>query len=153
MPTSPMSEFLSQFNLVIRCQPGKLGAKPDALTRCWDVYPKEGDSDYARVNPQNLQPVFTNKQLALSLRASSYSEPILHAVNINITNPESPDPEPRWSLDDQQPLCYDNRIWIPNTDNLRLRILLNKHNHLLSGHYCQSKTMELVRRDYTWPYV
>jgi len=27
------SEFLSQFNLVIRFRPGKLGAKPDALTR------------------------------------------------------------------------------------------------------------------------
>ena len=76
------SEFLSQFNLVIRFRPGKLGAKPDALTRCWDVYPKEGDSDYARVNPQNLRPVFTNEQLASSLRASSYAEPILRAINI-----------------------------------------------------------------------
>src|SRR6202040_4248031 len=169
------SEFLSQFNLVIRFRPGKLGAKPDALTRRWDVYPKEGDSDYARVNPQNLRPVFTNEQLALSLRASSYAKPILCAVNImdinqlhkniytaqqsnqhckdiitNITNPESPkssDPEPRWSLDDQQLLCYDNRIWIPDTDDLRLRILLNKHDHLLSGHYGQSKTMELVRKE------
>ncbi len=27
------SEYLSQFNLVIRFQPGKLGGKPDALTR------------------------------------------------------------------------------------------------------------------------
>src|ERR1700733_9633284 len=27
------SEFLSQFNMVIRFHPGKLGAKPDALTR------------------------------------------------------------------------------------------------------------------------
>jgi len=32
------SEFLSQFNLVIRFCPGKLGAKPDTLTRRWDVY-------------------------------------------------------------------------------------------------------------------
>ena len=53
------SEFLSQFNLVIRFRPGKLGAKPDALTRRWDVYPKEGDSGYAQVNPQNLRLVFT----------------------------------------------------------------------------------------------
>src|SRR6202040_1599070 len=132
-------------------------------------------------NLQNLRPVFTNEQLALSLRASSYAKPILRAINImdieqlhkdiyaaqqsdqhckviitNITNPESPessDPEPRWSLDDQQLLCYDNRIWIPDTDDLRLQILLNKHDHLLSGHYGQSKTMELVRRDYTWPCV
>jgi len=34
------SEYLSQFNLVIRFRPGRLGTKPDALTRRWDVYPK-----------------------------------------------------------------------------------------------------------------
>src|SRR4029077_20631307 len=42
------SEFLSQFNMIVHFRPGKLGAKPDALTRRWDVYPKEGDKDYAR---------------------------------------------------------------------------------------------------------
>jgi hypothetical protein len=61
------SEFLHQFNLLIRFRPGKLGAKPDSLTRCWDVYPKEGDKDYARVNPHNFRPVFTSEQLTLSL--------------------------------------------------------------------------------------
>ena len=48
------SEFLSQFNLVICFRPRKLGAKPDALTRRWDVYPKEGDSGYARLTPKTL---------------------------------------------------------------------------------------------------
>jgi len=32
------SEFLSQFNLSIKFWPGRLGKKPDALTRRWDVY-------------------------------------------------------------------------------------------------------------------
>jgi RNase H-like domain found in reverse transcriptase len=48
------SEYLSQFNLIIRFRPGRLGAKPDALTRQWDVYPKWGSSDYASVNPHNF---------------------------------------------------------------------------------------------------
>ena len=48
------SEFLSQFNFVICFHPGKLGAKPDALTRRWDVYRKGGNSDFATVNPTNL---------------------------------------------------------------------------------------------------
>ena len=47
-------EYLSSFNLIIHFRPGKLGAKPDALTRCWDIYPKEGDRGCTRVNPQNL---------------------------------------------------------------------------------------------------
>ena len=46
-------------------RPSKLGVKPDALTRRWDVYPKEGDKGFARVNPQNLRPVFTTEQLTL----------------------------------------------------------------------------------------
>jgi len=61
------SEFLSQFNLVIRFCPGCLGTKSDALTRRWDVYPKGGNSNYASVNPHNLRPVFTQEQLASSL--------------------------------------------------------------------------------------
>jgi len=48
------SEYLSSFNLIICFQPGKLGAKPNTLTRCWDVYPKEGDRGFTQVNPQNL---------------------------------------------------------------------------------------------------
>ena len=70
-------EFLSAFNLIFCFCPKKLGTKPDALTRRWDVYPKEGNSDYATVNPQNYRPVFTSEQLALSLRATSLVVPIL----------------------------------------------------------------------------
>ena len=71
------SKYLSQFNLVIRFRPGKLGTKPDALTRRWDVYPKEGGGDYVTINPHNLCPVFTNKQLSESLRALSLCFPVL----------------------------------------------------------------------------
>jgi hypothetical protein len=67
------SEYLSAFNLVIRFRPGRLGAKPDALTRRWDVYPKEGRSDYATVNPHNFRPVFAQEQLTASLRATHVS--------------------------------------------------------------------------------
>jgi len=35
------SEFLLQFNLIIKFRPGRLGAKPDILTHCWDIYGKE----------------------------------------------------------------------------------------------------------------
>ena len=48
------SEYLAQFDFVIRFRPGKLGTKPDALTRRWDVYPKGGNSDYAQANPHNF---------------------------------------------------------------------------------------------------
>ena len=48
------SEYLSQFNMVICFCPGKLGTKPDAFSRCWDIYCKGGNSDFVLANPSNL---------------------------------------------------------------------------------------------------
>ena len=62
-------EYLFQFNLVIRFCPSCLGTKPDTLTRWWDIYPKEGNTGYATVNPHNFKPIFTQEQLAASIRA------------------------------------------------------------------------------------
>jgi len=61
------SEYLSQFNLVIRFCPGHLSTKLDALTRRWDIYSKGGNTGYATVNPHNFKPIFTQEQLAASI--------------------------------------------------------------------------------------
>lgn len=169
---------MSQFNLSIRFRPGKLGAKPDALTRRWDVYPKEGSSDYAAVNPHNLRPIFandqimlTNEQLASSLRATILLEPALRAsvvvdvetlhedirsANILIPPPipsDSEAPHTRWSTHNDGLVRLDGRIYVPDHNDLRLRVLRYKHDHALSGHPGQNKTLELVRQEYTWPYM
>ena len=161
------SEFLSQFNMVIRFRPGRLGAKPDALTRRWDVYPKEGDSTYGKVNPHNFRPVFTSEQLASSLRASVLMEPILRAVTLDfdqlhndirdaLTTDEfvkEQTGKPRWQTDDSGLLRCDGRIYVPNAGDLRVRVLRATHDHPTAGHFGQNKTLELLRRSYTWPNV
>jgi RNase H-like domain found in reverse transcriptase len=76
------SEYLSQFNLIIRFCPGRLGTKPDLLTRQWDIYLKEGGSDYASINPQNVRPVFTQHQLSSSLRATNLAPTVLRAASL-----------------------------------------------------------------------
>ena len=53
------SEFLSQFNFVIKFWPGRLGKKPDALTRRWDVY----EDDPSKEN-LTQRPVFIQTQLS-----------------------------------------------------------------------------------------
>ena len=162
------SEYLSSFNLVIRFRPGKLGTKPDSLTRRWDVYPKGGNSDYATVNPSNFRPMFTQQQISTSLRATQLLVPVLRAseimdqeqLNTDILSalPEDPvylahqkDPQDRWSVTPDGFLRHDNLIYIPDTNDLRLRVLRNKHDHILAGHPGQTKTIEMIRRDYTWP--
>ena len=170
------SEYLCAFNMVVRFRPGRLGGKPDALTRRWDVYPKEGDSDYAAVNLHNFRPVFTQEQLATSLRASFLIEPLLRAVHLADTPAIHADilsslpsdgfaqevikdlksgvpARANWSRDESGYLRYEGQLYIPDAKDLRLRILKDKHDHLLAGHFGINKTMELVRREYTWPGV
>ena len=165
------SEYLSQFNLVIRFRPGKLGAKPDVLIRCWDIYPKEGDKGFACVNPQNLCPVFMTEQLNALLRATHLQFPVLRAsalmdieqLHNDILSALPSDPIAQIHLSDTSHLCWsidttgllrlDGHIFVPEADDLRLRVLRFKHDHPLSGHYGQSCTLDLVRREYTWPGV
>ena len=128
------SEYLCHFNMVIRFRPGRLGGKPDALTRRWDVYPKEGDKAYAQVNPQNFRPIFTQDQLTVSLRATILEEIVLRATVVmdveqlhadikshiaddlagvaGLQAASSGSPS-RWSIDPAGLLCYDDRIWVP----------------------------------------
>ena len=134
------SEYLSQFNLVIRFRPGKLGTKPDSLTRRWDVYPKGGNSDYATVNPSNLRPMFTQEQIAVSLRATQLLEPVLRATvimdqeqlnaDILAALPVDPlfiahqkEPQPGWTVTQDGFFHHDNLIYIPDANDLRLRVV------------------------------
>jgi len=144
------SEYLSKFNLAICFCPGCLGAKPDALTRCWDIYPKEGDRDYAGVNPHNLRPMFTQEQLASSLRATILLPPAIHAAilidveqlhkDILAALPSDPvalshksnSSDSRWSMDSAGLLCLDDRIYMLDTNDLRLSSATSMTIHSLA---------------------
>ena len=64
------------------------------------------------------------------------------------STPTSPS---RWSVDESDILRLDNRIYVLDSEDLRLRVLQNNHNHILAGHFGQNRTLELVRQSYTWP--
>ena len=61
------------------------------------------------------------------------------------------EPKPRWSITPDGFFCHDNLIYIPNSNDLWLRVLRYKHDHILSGHPGQNKTIDLICREYTWP--
>jgi len=129
------SKYLSQFNLIIWFCPRQLGTKPDSLTQWWDVYLKQGESDYATINPNNLWHMFTSEQLTASLQATSLYFLVLHMAIImdveklhsNIQSSLQSDPitltrldnlTPRWHVNSNGFLLLDNRIYIPDVNNL-----------------------------------
>jgi hypothetical protein len=173
------SEYLCHFNMVIWFRPGKLGGKPDALTRRWDIYPKEGDTAFSQINPQNFRPIFTSDQLSASLNATFLEDVCLQASLImdvaslhrKIISHYPDDPaavsgiasatsgasgSTRWTMNPTGLLLLSNRIYVPQVsgdtpDILRVRVLKNKHDHILSGHFGQNRTLTLVRCEYAWP--
>src|ERR1700731_4030368 len=117
--------------------------------------------------------MFTGRQLISSLRASSLYKPTLctsfmiddNQLHEDIWSGLSLDPviapiledlrsnstDPKWSMDNDGLLRECGRIYVLDINNLRLRILHVRHDHLLARHFGQTKTMALVFRDYTWP--
>ena len=59
--------------------------------------------------------------------------------------------DPRWSVDFDSFLHLDNRIYIPDINDLCLHLLHFKHDHPLTGKFRQNCTLELLHREYTWP--
>jgi hypothetical protein len=57
----------------------------------------------------------------------------------------------RWTMDDSGFLHCDNHIYVPESNDLRLCVLQNTHDHPLSGHFSQNHTLELIWHKYTWP--
>ena len=163
------SEYLCQFNLLVHFHPGHLGTKPNSLTHHWHIYPKEGNSNYTSINPNNnCQPIFLNDQLQHFLQATELITPTLHTaviidqeqLNKDILQALSTDPthisfleNPKscWSVSSNSFLQHDNLIYIPDSNDLWLKVLHYKHDHILLGHPGQNKTASLILQDYTWP--
>ena len=113
--------------------------------------------------------MFTNEQLALSLHASTLWLPGLWGSLImdpeklcaDIVSSLQSDPtalahlsdqtDPRWTTSPNGLLRQDNCIYVLDVGTLQLHILQYAHDHPLSRHFGQSKTLHQFQRHYTWP--
>ena len=51
----------------------------------------------------------------------------------------------QWSLSADGLLRLDNCIYVPDVNDLHLQILRYKHDHLLSRHFGQAHTLDLIQ--------
>jgi len=65
----------------------------------------------------------------------------LHSDLFTIRYIENPKLNPQWKLDNDGLLQCDNCIYILDDNDLHLKVLQYKHDHILSGHYNQNKAL------------
>src|SRR5258708_241074 len=164
------AEFLGQFNMKVRFRPGRLGSKPDALTRRWDVY-TEGDNPEPTAT--NICPVFTIEQLtgtpvlvcagtmedptpsnnldhdalAESITIAYVEDDLAKKIHEQIKTANQPD---GWT-EREGCLLFCKWKYIPNKGTLRLHTICDHHDHPTAGHFGETKTTELICRNYHWP--
>lgn len=105
-----------------------------------------------RVDPE-ISPVFHDMltMICRDCRHSSCHTPCLLPSTLIKLRQASRNPylrEPSFSS--QGFLSFGHRIYIPNHNNARHKILEARHNSTLAGHPGITKTMELISRDYVW---
>ena len=82
-------------------------------------------------------------QLHSDIHAAYTLDPV---VSAHLPEPS----EPQWKISNGL-LLLNDRIYVPDIADLDLHVLKTKHDHPLSGHLGQNKTLELVHHDYIWP--
>lgn len=55
------------------------------------------------------------------------------------------------SVDEGRRLCWRDRIWLPNHEPLRTKIVQTTHDSTLAGHPGRDLTKSLISRQFSWP--
>ena len=122
------------------------------------------------MNPHNFCLVFTHEQITASLRATILTTltfctamildqnqlylKILAALSFNSSiSDHLLYPEGRWSKNNASFLRINDKMYVLDHADLRLRVLQYHHDHVLAGHLGQNKILRLIQRHYTWPNI
>lgn len=54
-------------------------------------------------------------------------------------------------MSDDDLLLYNGLVYVPNSDPIKLSLLIQAHNSPTPGHFGQHKVFELLSRNFTWP--
>ncbi len=162
------SMFLSEFNFVLSYSPG-LKNPADGPSRRADFAPREGD-DVLRTNEKVLltsahtqglftqdsdasssrpEPIRVSAFTALSADHTDFQERYKLAIN---ADQEWRDAIARGNTDfavKDNLVFHDGLLYIQSS--MRTNILRSRHNSPLAGHPGRRRTLDAVRRDYSWP--
>lgn len=163
------AEYLSRFNFIIKYRAGNKGGKPDALTRRSEDMPDEKDArrlhqSQTILKKENLECIklsassFRDKSAKFSSLEKLFKEgyqndKFPHKILSLIKNKAQHSNEISLAecTELEGKLYYREKIFVPNYDPLKIKILTLHHNDPSAGHPGREKTFELISRDYYWP--
>ena len=89
------------------------------------------------------------EQLNKDILSTLSTDPSAQSFKADSDNPKYSS----WTMDLEGYVQIDQRIYVPDSGDLRLRVLRYFHDHPVSGHFGMNKTQALVHWVYTWPNV
>jgi hypothetical protein len=159
------SEEINHHKYSIVYRPGIKNGKADALTRRRDL--SEGGKASQTpaqilLRPLSLSATQNNtilshaSDLVDKLRSSLDHDPAIAHLLPFLRNPDlSRDTETATALEpfslENDLLMHNSRIYVPDSEPIKVDILRKAHDGLTAGHFGQTKTLEVVSRDFYWP--
>lgn len=138
---------LAEFDFKLVHKPGTSMVIADALSRRPDYDTGTSDNvDVTLLRPEHIRRIAAEyDENVLVTTIMSHSHQIVEAA-ARYKNMAG------WKLDNGL-LTYYERIYVPDVDGLRSKIIRESHDTPSCGHPGRNKTTEIVQRDFWWPSV
>jgi len=163
-PQVRWSEFLTQFDCEIVYRPGKSNGKADVLTRRPGDLPEGGDGRLKNMEQVVLKPHNLPEQLRISANDTPRQEVPL--ISDHFAEAYMDDPLPNKILEairqggslkditvaecmeQEGKVWYRGKCYVPEGDQIWLRLIQEHHDTALAGQPGQAKTFDLLDRKY-----
>ena len=165
------AEFLQPFRFKVVYREGRLNEKADTLSRRRDYRP-EGGGEPLKVpqkffGPGQYEQVPVERVLVSSarlarmttlklataitelLKAAGATDP-LYSGMMKAIEEGSSNVDARTSIEDGL-LLFKGRWYVPNSRELKNKILKSEHDSRVAGHFGQFKTLERIKANFYWP--
>ena len=149
--------YLSRFDYRIMHKPGKTMHLSDPLSRQFEVKDSDDNQGITVLKPEHFiksaSVTLAETPLETRIREASIKEAdvIKSLRNLVRSSPRSLSQGiPDWEEIDGL-TYYQNKLYIPKKDNLRLEVLKLVHDHPAAGHPGRNGTYELVSEQFWWP--
>ena len=109
----------------------------------------DNDTDTDTDNDNTTPRIDLSSDITLRFKNALEQDPDRGFYHKEAQNPQNH----TFTYDESGLILYDDRWYVPKSDELRLRLVRECHDHPTAGHPGQRKTLQLLQRNYWWPHM